>query len=417
MRIERIEIENIRGIKELSFAPQTITHIRGRNGTGKSSVIAAIRAVFDGGKDPSLLRVGTKRGGVKILLSNGWTFDKRITPSAATLTVKDENGDTIPAPQETVNRIASAMAVDPSKILSMDTTTARGKKDFCELLLSLIPISFSEGEMLEALNGCDVRMPDGKRDLDYIDRLRKTVYERRTRANLAQQEADKAADAIKAMLPKDAGEVVDVAARDAELSTESERLEAESIAKQRAVSESYDRQIQQLRVKSETERMGIAKTYAPLLADVRSERDGLRESAKLAAVAAESKRMYDVLCDRYAVEGKKYTQANAALESIDKLRKSRLESLPVEGLDVTDNNPTLAGVPWQVVNTARRCEVAVQLAAMLASNDLAFMVLDDAEHLDDETRSGIESAATSAGYQVVSAMVDSAQPALKVEAA
>lgn len=414
MTVERITIENIRGIKSIILEPKTVTRIQGKNNTGKSSIIASIRSVFSGGHDPTLIRIGAKQGHAHILLSNGWTFDKIIKLKESILTVKDENGDTVPAPQETVNRIASAMAVDPSKILSLDTTACKGKREFCELLLSLMPIIFSEPEIGQALGDCGLKPPAGKRDLEYIDAVRKTIYERRTRANVAVQEADKAADAIKRMLPPDAGQAVDIQAIDEELWQDREHLTDKLNKRLATISASYEAKIDALRAEREAERETVTRDVAPQIAKIDADRADLQEREKRAAVATESKRMYDTLCQRSKDEAEQADRTRAAIDRIDSLRKSRLESLPIEGMDFTDNNPTLDGVPWQAVNTARRCEVAIQLAAMMASSDLAFMVLDDAEHLDDETRAGIEQAAASAGFQLLSAMVDSDEPTLKI---
>ena len=52
LRIESVEIKNIKGIASATFGLGTLTVIRGANGTGKTSILDSIATIFDGGHDP-----------------------------------------------------------------------------------------------------------------------------------------------------------------------------------------------------------------------------------------------------------------------------------------------------------------------------------------------------------------------------
>ena len=71
MQVTQIKIQNILGIKELEIKPSSITEITGKNASGKTSVLEALKSVFAGGKDATLLRKGEKSGSVVLLLDDG----------------------------------------------------------------------------------------------------------------------------------------------------------------------------------------------------------------------------------------------------------------------------------------------------------------------------------------------------------
>ena len=58
LRIAHLKISNILGIDELEFSPAGFNDIRGKNGTGKTSVLEAIKAATGKGHDATLLRKG-----------------------------------------------------------------------------------------------------------------------------------------------------------------------------------------------------------------------------------------------------------------------------------------------------------------------------------------------------------------------
>jgi len=110
---------------------------------------------------------------------------------------------------------------------------------------------------------------------------------------------------------------------------------------------------------------------------------------------------------------RKYDLLTEALKYLDSLRETRLKELPIPGLVVEGEQVLLGGVPWQNVNTAKRVEVALQLCT-LRSGELGIVFLDDAEHLDSETRALLEQGIAEAGFQLVEAIV-SDQDSLKIE--
>lgn len=402
-RIESITIDNIRGIEHLQFAPGTICHVSGRNGSGKSSIIASIRSVFDGGHDPSLLRNGAKKGKVEILLSDGVKITKTITPTKSTLEALDPAGNPIPAAQTFVNRLASAVAIDPAKILAKDTTTAKGMREFCQMLQEAMQVSFTADSVLLALGGCPVDVPGAVIDLGGLDKIKATVTERRRRANVEADQAFTTMDRLRAALPKQIDDA-DYNAQLAKLSQQRDEIDFNRVTEVQAAEAQYREALQ-----------SIADKYAPQLQQIESERVAINERRDASLKATESRRLIDEFGDKCDEANARAKQADAALKGLETLKAEKLKSLPIEGLTINDDVAYLDGVPWSAVNTAQRTTMAVQLAALLSGNDLAFMVLDDAEHFDEASRSELEAAAAGAGFQVIVARVDECP--LKVEEA
>ena len=84
MQISHLTIRNILGIDELELSPQGFTQISGPNGTGKTSVLEAIKSALSAGHDATLLRHGAEKGEIVLVLDDGLEVTKTVKPSAST---------------------------------------------------------------------------------------------------------------------------------------------------------------------------------------------------------------------------------------------------------------------------------------------------------------------------------------------
>jgi hypothetical protein len=100
----------------------------------------------------------------------------------------------------------------------------------------------------------------------------------------------------------------------------------------------------------------------------------------------------------------KYDRLSDVLRNMDALRLEKLNSLPVRGLVVEDGEALIDGIPWANVNLARRVEAVLEICTQ-QTGKLPFIILDDSEHLDAETRALVEGGLAQAGYQLLEAMV------------
>jgi len=73
MKVSRVTVRQILGQESFDFRPAEsgLTILRGRNSSGKSSILEAIKALLAGGTDATLLRQGSTEGEVVLLLDEG----------------------------------------------------------------------------------------------------------------------------------------------------------------------------------------------------------------------------------------------------------------------------------------------------------------------------------------------------------
>ena len=108
-----------------------------------------------------------------------------------------------------------------------------------------------------------------------------------------------------------------------------------------------------------------------------------------------------------------YQELSKVLDALEVLRLDKLKNLPVAGLLVEDETPTIDGIPWQNVNLLRRMVAILQMCTILPRN-VPLLLWDDSEHADEDNRAGLEGGIVAEGYQLVVAKVTD-DPELSIE--
>ena len=427
MRINRILISNILGIRKREFKPGTLTVISGGNAEGKSSLLQAVLQCFTGGHSPGLLRRGAKLGEVELDLDNGAKISVRVTTTATTYSVTDASGEEVKAPRAYIEQLGDALAVDPSKLILAKP------KELAAVLLEVMPVTFTQAE-LQAATGENTWPIARDMTLDEASVLIKQIYEARTTANRQVKEAETTVKQLRVSLPEQDDQ--DWAARAIELRqtlTDSKQARESDIAgidrekrdaiKQIEADEKAAIEKARIEARQKTEQVNaIANT-------VRTEKDAEYEPAllsigKAVAEAEEKQRSHDKAQGlRNSIAIFEVNAKNArgeadhmteALENLEELKRARLSELPIPGLEVRDGQVYSDGIPFERVNLAERTKLVFQIAAM-RSGKLPFMVLDDAEKFDAETWTAFKAGALESGFQVIAARVG--EGALAVETA
>lgn len=436
MKINSILIENTFGTERAEFNPGTVTRIRGKNESGKSSIIKALMYVFDGGSDPAVIRRGTKKSVVKLALEGGTTVTKTTTPGGSRLDIIDGNGLVVPSPQKFIQGLSDSLQVNPGRLLQIDASTAAGKKALIQALLETMPIAFTAADIAavapvtetdgkpqpgyaEASSVISGAMNGAALDLDGLAKLRKQIEDSRRAVGVQAKEADGRARGLLASITGD-DDVAAAKARAAELgdelrhieqaqATEKEGIDADYAAEERAAREELQRKLADI-----TERKAVALTN--LMADVTKEREPrLQEAAILRERirAAENQGILKAQAERerktHQEHQSKYDQFTCALELIDGARKAKLDNLPIPGVTFENGDVLVNGVRWQDVNLASRVSVAVQNAT-LGKGKLDLILWDDGEHLDTDTDRMLVDALKGAGYQVMTCQVVDGAP-------
>ena len=402
-RITQVEISNVKGIESLSFAAGAVTVLSGSNGVGKSSVIDAISAIFDGGHDPSLLRNGTDQGEVKITLDDGSTIRKRVTPLKSDLEVRNPEGGIVRRPAEYVKALAQSFAFDPIGLV------AAPKKERAKWLLEAMPIEFTADEVTRATDRPQVK----PMTLEEVNGLRLALYTDRTNVNRDLERAVAVISDLRNTLPDGDAEDQSAALTEAQaelanhrasltegkrtLEAQRDSLRAEAKATYEArlseIETEYSRELEAGTHQIQTAIEAATVRVTELQAKVEAQRKAAATRGAIEQRQQEQKQL-----------GSQSLELDRKIKAIDDLKKRKLSDLPIPGVDVRDGEVYVDGVPWEQVNTARQYEVAIQLGAMKAG-ELALMVVDRAEAFDEEKWDLFQAAVKGSGLQVIAARV------------
>lgn len=429
MRIQSVDITNILGTKQLSFQPATLTTFTGRNGSGKTSVIDALRKCFDGGSDTGLLRRGAKLGEVILTLDDTRKIKMRVSSKGTTYEVENSDGSVIPAPRKLIEDLADALSVSPDRILLAKP------KELAAILLEVMPVTFGQEE-LQLATGEDCWPIARDMSLDEVDGLRKLIYEARRVSNKDAADKSAAIRSLSASLPP-GDSTIDWKERVTEL------RELREEAKQGRESK--------VKLIERTEREHIAGLKETLEAEITRLRAALgEEAAAVQAQAKEAIRSIDeesapeleVLNNtigeaeanlqahdraegiRKSIDGFRADKERAercstgfdlAIQGIDELKQQKLSGLPIPGLEVREGQAFLDGVAFEHVNLRKRIEIAFQICALRSNGKLNFMLLDEAEAFDAESWEEFKQGVISSGFQVIAARVSDGDLAIEYE--
>jgi hypothetical protein len=188
-KITQLEIHSYRGIKivKISIAPAGAL-IRGRNASGKTSILQAIRAALaaqDVG--PDAIHLGDDQAEIIVNL-DALRVRRSITAAGSSLAVTTPEGDRWARPQTRLNELLGTCALDPLSFFLAKADERRRQ------VLEAIPIEVT-AEDLERWNVDPVLADLARHGLEVLERLRKTYYDRRAEANRRARDGRIAADA------------------------------------------------------------------------------------------------------------------------------------------------------------------------------------------------------------------------------
>lgn len=132
MKATKIKIRNLFGIQETELDGRSV-ELTGKNGTGKTSVIDAIKYALTNGSDREyIIKQGETEGEILIETDTGLRVDrKKRTTKADYKSVKDGNRE-VSGPESLLRTLFTPLQLDPVAFISMD------KKEQNRLILDLI---------------------------------------------------------------------------------------------------------------------------------------------------------------------------------------------------------------------------------------------------------------------------------------
>ncbi len=416
MKITRIQVRNYRGISALDAEiPESGAVAKGRNGSGKTSLLKAVRAALaaqDVG--PDAIRLGADKAEIVIDLG-ALAVRRAITAKGSTLTVKD-GGATVASPQTALRELLGTSPIDPLDLFLAPPKERRAR------ILGALPVTVTSAELRRWAPDLDEGTDCSGHGLEVVGRVRARYYAERTSANAsakaAKGDAERAADAARraeASVPADAMPVDQADAALAKARGELAALEARAADAARTTERTAKTRarITELRARAESER--------ELAADPPAEADLERARAEQRTAEAEFDRLRAELA-------KAEVRLRAAEQALDRLvtqqatadaDRDRAHDLDAQAAElesaIADAGP--AGVTPADLDVARRAVTdgeaartgAQARAASLAAVDAAKAARDRAASAEAEaTRlDGIVDALTNEAPRALLAASDS----------
>ena len=413
MQISRIKISNILGVEELDFSPAGFTEIAGPNGSGKTSVLEAVKAALQGGHDATLLRKGADKGEVVLVLDDGTEIKRRVGEKASTTDVV-RGGKKIARPGETLKALTDMLSVNP-----VDFLTAR-KQDRVRVLLEAMPLE-ADAEKLTEIVGFEVKEQPGTHALQLIEQVHTKVYDERTGTNRAVREKEgtikQLRDAIPPAPPGIDGDETALDARlreiDSAKTTELERISNKLDGIRKEMQDSIEAIKAEAQAKIDAERAKLAEIegkagtqrekslqkFAAEREPVAAQLATIRTNRDLAARRAQTLDTIETLETELETLSEDAERQTAALAALDQYKSDLLASLPIPGLELRDGEVFRDDVPFDRLNTAQQVDVAVEIAKLRAG-ELGVICVDGLELLDSKALQAFRDRALDSGLQL-----------------
>lgn len=455
VQISSIEIKNIGCIESLDIKPQVLTTITGRNASGKTTILDALRSIPEAGHDPSLLRKGADEGSIKITLSDGVTIKQTITPEKTTRVVRHPQYGKISKAKEWIQSVINSVSFDPVRFLT--AKPAERLAIFLESLpIKLDPqqVSFLPAEIVQSADF-------GRHPLEVIGNknsgLFGAVYKERTEINRLAKDKRSTAAEMERQLPEESPEgdwntVLQQANEDYRQLQQATRQRLNAIEKAciqerdasadksnkriEQVRTELERKIEQLRAEAQVEidraHEEFQETYKAAEAfakerikeeeeQYRPKEAALKEKIGHARAMAEQQAKAQATRDliaRINTEATEYEEKSenltACLKRLEAVKASLLEKLPIEGMEIQDGQLLVNGISFDRLNDAAKHRIAVEIMR-LNQGQLGLMVLDRAEIFDSKGWESFKKACKSAGVPVIAARVSDCELTVTTE--
>lgn len=407
VRITRLELENVKRVKALSFEPNGgLNVIGGDNANGKTSVLDAICFALGGEKHrPSnLQREGSMAEAyIKVELSNGLIVERK--GKNASLTVKDPSGKK--AGQSLLDSFVEQFAIDLPKFLNQ-----KGKER-CETLLKILGIGekLAELEKREKL-AYDERTAMGRiadqkgkffKEMPWHDDAPETpvtpteIMERQKLILTKNAENDR----LRAEVAKLAGIVENAKIKHGLAQNSVEHLERQLANARQAEAETSQavKEAEGNHIKAHALAIGLVDED---LSNLEAQLKGIEDiNAKVRA---------NLDKQRAEEDSKTYKkQADALTAKVEAVRQERMDLLkgadmPLPGLSVDDGELTLDGKKWDCMSGKEQIWASVAIVRKL-NPECGFILIDGLEQFDSKNLAEFGEYLKSVGLQAITTRV------------
>lgn len=416
MQVSRIKIMNFMGIESLEFKAGQFVAFTGRNGSGKTSGLEAIKTAIGSGHDASVVRNGKEEAVVELGIDDGSMIRARVTESGTTREIRDQSGKKVSAPASVLKTLVDSLSVNPIEFLF-----AKPERR-AQIILEAMPLQVDLDRM-EAITGTIPKATGHA--LDVIRAERKRIYDERTETNgaakgkrstivqlqaaissehegVSQQSEEELRAQLEAVQEAKFAEIQRINSKLAQIS---EVIIGEIAALEAQIAEKKAKLSEQSAKANGAREMAEAKAQADS-AEIRAELkviESSREAAIRERQTRETIKAMDLEASR--LESISVTQT-LILGQLDEYISELTSSLPIHGVEIIEGVVKVDGVPFDRVNTARKIEIAVEIAK-LRPGKLGLICVDGIEALDEDAFEQFKERAISSGIQMVVTRVSS----------
>ena len=467
MKTSLIKIRSAFGVRETQLSDKSV-ELTGRKGTGKSSVLDAIRyALTNRSNRDYIVKQGADEAEIIIETDTGLHIDRKRKASMDTsqLGLK-ENGLNVPRPQTFLDDIITPLQLNPVEFI---------RKPIAEqnrIILNLIDYKW-DMSTIEAWFGEIPKSVDYHQNilqvLNDIQAENGVYYKTRQQINSERLYKKKDIEDLAAKIPEhyDAAkwEAYDLVGKVTQL--EKIRVENNKIEKCCAYKASYDDKLRGIEADRDiaisaakqaiaSEREGILSTIERLKAEIKAEENKLtgletKQNDKIAiaesnfkAAKAQLDSNFDVAAkyagkqptdvsdltneintakdmQRYLNEYHRMTDMQADVENLQKRSDALTEKIelarklpgqilkeakiPIKGLSVKDGKPLVNGLPLSNLSDGEKLDLCVDVA-ISNPKGLQIILIDGAERLDDKSRAALYAKCKAKGLQFIATRTD-----------
>lgn len=461
MKTTLIKIRNLLGIKELQLGGASV-EITGTNGTGKSSVIEAIRyALTNSSRRDVLIHKGDSEGEILIETDTGLHINRKARDNMSDFKKIKENGKDIASPEAFLREIFTPLQLDPVEFTRM--TKAEQNK----IILGLIEFDWDMNWIVEQFGEIPPKVDYAQHILQVLNDIQAesgNYFQQRQDINREIRTKRGVAETIAQDIPPEyqaeKWEQYDLGTKYRELNKIQQ--ENSNIERAKQFRASFDGKLRALQADRDiaisaeekaiaNEREGLQKTIERLKAEIAAATDKLagldsKLKDKLAVIRAEhdtqaSKLKQDTdVADSWADKAlmttadlqseieaaeamklhlNEYARMKAVLADIDRLNEAsetytqkielarklpgeilKTAIIPVEGLTVENGVPLINNLPVTNLSEGEQLDLCVDIT-LSKPGTLQIILIDGAEKLSDENRARLYGKCKSKGLQFV----------------
>lgn len=461
MKTTRIKISNLFGVKEMELDGRSV-ELTGTNGTGKSSVLDAIRyALTNASERDYIIRRGEKEGEIVIEAGNALRIDRRKRTEQADYKSVKQDGREVGGAETFLRSVFTPMQLDPVQFIQLD------KKQQSRLLLDLVQFDWDlnwikekfgeipagvnyEQNILQVLNDIQdergdyfTRRQEINREVRnknaFIEEIAQGIptgytaekwesydlaekYQQIERINAENNRIERAKALVEGHANKMRGIEADflckVSEAERENTAERERIGAEIARlgeqikglreRQGSLNQALEEKKKRFDAEKQTAQAKLgadveaAQTYACReIADASPLQAEAEQAASMKRHLREYARMRTMQEEVEALA----SDAQALTEKIDLARSLPGEILqtakiPVEGLTVVEGVPLIHGMPVSNLSEGEKLNLCVDVALM-KPNALQIILIDGAEKLSDSNRAKLYARCKERGLQFI----------------